>query len=144
PIDKLIARNVIHADPDEKIILQLGRMVPRKGVDDAVKGLAALVHNHGIKARLIIVGGESDDADPAVTPEIGRLMKLAKDLNIEEYVTFAGRKSRDQLKYYYSAADVFVTMPWYEPFGITPLESMACGTPVVGARVGGIKYTVRD
>ncbi len=144
PIDKLIARNVIHADPDEKIILQLGRMVPRKGVDDAVKGLAALVHNHGIKARLIIVGGESDDADPAVTPEIGRLMKLAKDLSIEEYVTFAGRKSRDQLKYYYSAADVFVTMPWYEPFGITPLESMACGTPVVGARVGGIKYTVRD
>jgi D-inositol-3-phosphate glycosyltransferase len=48
------------------------------------------------------------------------------------------------LKYYYSAADVFVTTPWYEPFGITPVEAMACGTPVIGANVGGIKFTVRD
>jgi len=39
---------------------------------------------------------------------------------------------------------VFVTTPWYEPFGITPVEAMACGTPVVGANVGGIKFTVRD
>jgi phosphoheptose isomerase len=35
-------------------------------------------------------------------------------------------------------------MPWYEPFGITPLESMACGTPVIGANVGGVKFTVKD
>jgi phosphoheptose isomerase len=48
------------------------------------------------------------------------------------------------LKYFYSAADVFVTTPWYEPFGMTPLEAMACGTPVIGANVGGIKYSVRD
>jgi D-inositol-3-phosphate glycosyltransferase len=58
-------------------------------------------------------------------------------------VTFVGCKPRSELKYYYSAADLFVTMPWYEPFGITPLESMACGTPVIGSAVGGIKYTVR-
>jgi phosphoheptose isomerase len=43
-----------------------------------------------------------------------------------------------------SAADVFVTTPWYEPFGITPVEAMACGTPVIGASVGGIKATVAD
>jgi glycosyltransferase involved in cell wall biosynthesis len=48
------------------------------------------------------------------------------------------------LRDYYGAADVFATTPWYEPFGITPLESMACGTPVLGSRVGGIPYTVRD
>jgi glycosyltransferase involved in cell wall biosynthesis len=43
---------------------------------------------------------------------------------------------------FYNAADVFVTTPWYEPFGITPLEAMACGTPVIGADVGGIRYSV--
>ena len=59
-------------------------------------------------------------------------------------VTFVGSRGRDELRYYYSAADVFVTTPWYEPFGITPLEAMACGTPVVGAAVGGIKTTVVD
>jgi phosphoheptose isomerase len=59
-------------------------------------------------------------------------------------VVFVGRRGREILKYYYSAADLFVTTPWYEPFGITPLEAMACGTPVVGANVGGIKFTVRD
>ncbi|WP_268742129.1 MULTISPECIES: glycosyltransferase [Fischerella] len=48
------------------------------------------------------------------------------------------------LKYYYSAADVFITTPLYEPFGITPIEAMACGTPVIGSNVGGIKFTVKD
>jgi glycosyltransferase involved in cell wall biosynthesis len=59
-------------------------------------------------------------------------------------VTFTGRRSREFLKLYYSAADVFVTTPWYEPFGITPLEAMACGTPVIGADVGGIRYSVAN
>jgi glycosyltransferase involved in cell wall biosynthesis len=45
---------------------------------------------------------------------------------------------------YYSAADAFITTPWYEPFGITPVEAMACGTPVIGSNVGGIKYSVVD
>src|ERR1700719_720279 len=58
--------------------------------------------------------------------------------------SITGRRGRDALKLYYSAADIFVTTPWYEPFGITPLEAMACGTPVIGSNVGGIKFTVRD
>jgi D-inositol-3-phosphate glycosyltransferase len=59
-------------------------------------------------------------------------------------VKFTGPRDRDLLKYYYAAADVFITTPWYEPFGITPLEAMACGTPVIGANVGGIKHSVAD
>ena len=87
-----------------------------------------------------MVGGESEDPDPAVTPELARLMQIARDEKVAERVTFVGRRQRDVLKYYYSAADVFVSTPWYEPFGITPLEAMACGTPVIGSNVGGIKY----
>ena len=60
-------------------------------------------------------------------------------------VTFVGSRGRAaSCAYYYGAADVFVTTPWYEPFGITPVEAMACGTPVVGSAVGGIKTTVLD
>jgi len=75
---------------------------------------------------------------------LSRLKALTKHLSLEDQVIFAGRKDRKELRLYYAAADVFVTTPWYEPFGITPLEAMACGIPVIGANVGGIKHTVVD
>jgi phosphoheptose isomerase len=144
PISKALARVSLGLNPDQPVILQLGRLVPRKGVDTVVRGFARLRREHGVNARLLIVGGDSNDPDPSLTPEIGRLRGVAREEGVEDAVTFVGRRGREVLKYYYSAADVFVTTPWYEPFGITPLESMACGTPVVGANVGGIKFTVRD
>jgi D-inositol-3-phosphate glycosyltransferase len=144
PLAKSQARQRLGFAMDERLVLHVGRMVPRKGVDNVVRGFARLVREQQIEARLVIVGGESDQADAARTPEIGRLMAIARQEQIGDWVTFAGRKGRDELKYYYSAADVFVTTPWYEPFGITPIEAMACGTPVIGANVGGIKYSVRD
>jgi D-inositol-3-phosphate glycosyltransferase len=143
PINRSLARHMVGLDANEFIILQLGRMVPRKGVDNVIRALAHLATS-GQKARLVIVGGETDQPDPVLCPEIGRLMQIAKDENVSSSVSFVGRKDRHLLKYYYSAADVFVTTPWYEPFGITPLEAMACGTPVIGANVGGIKFTVKD
>jgi glycosyltransferase involved in cell wall biosynthesis len=65
-------------------------------------------------------------------------------LGIDDIVTFTGRRQRYELRNYYCAANVFVTTPWYEPFGITPLEAMACGVPVIGSAVGGIQYSVVD
>jgi glycosyltransferase involved in cell wall biosynthesis len=59
-------------------------------------------------------------------------------------VHFLGQKPRAELRHYYGAADAFVTTPWYEPFGITPVEAMACARPVIGSEVGGIKSTVVD
>jgi glycosyltransferase involved in cell wall biosynthesis len=144
PLSKPLSRAALGLPPDERVLLQLGRMVPRKGVDAVIRALARLRDRHGVVARLLIVGGATDDPDPVRTPEIGRLARIAAQEGVGELVTFVGRRDRGRLRYYYSAADVFVTTPWYEPFGITPLESMACGTPVVGANVGGIKFTVRD
>ena len=144
PIGKALARVALGLGADERVILQLGRMVPRKGVATVVRGFARLLHDHGIAARLLVVGGESEDPDPALTPELGRLGAIAEEEGVADRVTFVGRRGRDALRWYFSAADVFVTTPWYEPFGITPVEAMACGTPVVGSNVGGIKFTVRD
>jgi D-inositol-3-phosphate glycosyltransferase len=143
PLDKLLARTVLSLDASEPIILQLGRIVPRKGVDTVVRALAD-VRRSGVAAKLIVVGGETEDPNEDKNPELARLQQLAGEEGIKDAVIFAGRKKRDVLKYYYAAADVFVTTPWYEPFGITPLEAMACGTPVIGSAVGGIKYSVKD
>ncbi|MDB5770033.1 MAG: glycosyltransferase family 1 protein, partial [Burkholderia sp.] len=138
------ARQQLGLDRDEFIILQLGRMVPRKGVDNVIRALSILQRRYQVQGRLLVVGGNAEQPDPVTTPELGRLMALAQSLGIEQSITFTGQRAREQLRYYYSAANVFVTTPWYEPFGITPVEAMACGTPVVGTAVGGIKTTVVD
>ncbi|NEX60369.1 glycosyltransferase family 4 protein [Noviherbaspirillum galbum] len=137
-------RQQLGLDRDEFVVLQLGRMVPRKGVDNVIRALALLRQQYQVPARLLVVGGNAERPDPVATPELGRLMGLAESLGVTDAVTFTGQRQREQLRYYYSAANVFVTTPWYEPFGITPLEAMACGTPVVGTAVGGIKTTVVD
>lgn len=145
PISKVQARKLLGLDPDEKIVLQLGRMVPRKGIDNVIRAMGKLRTSFSSSTcRLLIVGGDTDRPNPAESPELTRLMAIAAEEQVAQTVTFAGRKNRDILKYYYAAADVFVTTPWYEPFGITPLEAMACGTPVIGSEVGGIKYSVKD
>jgi len=143
PVDKQIARMRLKLPPDETVLLQLGRMVPRKGVDNVIQALSRLEYT-GSKVRLLIVGGEEEVCGQGFNPEMARLKQLAKDLGVATSVTFTGQRPRDELKYYYAAADLFITTPWYEPFGITPLEAMACGTPVIGANVGGIKYSVQD
>ena len=143
PVDKRLARRELGLPLDQYVVLQLGRLVPRKGVDNVIRAIARLRRDHNVPALLIIVGGESDRPCPLATPEIDRLQAIAAEEGVSDWVRFVGRRGRHVLRYYYSAADVFVTTPWYEPFGITPVEAMACGTPVIGARVGGIKSTVR-
>lgn len=140
----LDARQQLGLGRDEFVVLQLGRMVPRKGVDNVIRAMAILQHQYQVHTHLLVVGGNGEKPDPLATPELGRLMALAQELGVEPCVTFTGQRQRNQLRYYYSAANVFVTTPWYEPFGITPVEAMACGTPVVGTAVGGIKTTVID
>ncbi|MBB2485339.1 glycosyltransferase [Mitsuaria sp. WAJ17] len=145
PGEQCAARELLGLDAQDFIVLQLGRMVPRKGVDNVIRALALLpVGATRRRARLLVVGGESEQPDDGQTPEICRLRELARQLGVEEAVQFIGRRGRSELARYYQAADVFVSTPWYEPFGITLLESMACARPVIGSAVGGIQHTVVD
>ncbi|MBD2076149.1 glycosyltransferase [Phormidium sp. FACHB-592] len=144
PLSKPLARVALGLPANERVLLQLGRMVPRKGIDTVIRSLAHLVQDYQTPAHLIVVGGDGNDFDSRITAEVSRLKAIAAEVGISDRVIFMGRQRREMLKYYYSAADVFITTPWYEPFGITPIEAMACGTPVIGANVGGIKFTVRD
>lgn len=144
PVPERYARARLGLSQEKFIVLQLGRMVPRKGVDTVIQGIALLRQRHGIDAELLVVGGEEQRRDGRESPELLRLRALAAELGVGHHVRFTGRKDRSELRYYYSAANVFVTTPWYEPFGITPVEAMACARPVIGAEVGGIKSTVVD
>jgi glycosyltransferase involved in cell wall biosynthesis len=144
PIEKTIARSILKLPADSYILLQLGRMVPRKGIDNIIQALAHLKKISHKPFKLVVVGGDSEKMGSSNCVEYKRLCGIAKKLNVKDMIAFVGRKNRDELKFYYCAADLFITTPWYEPFGITPLEAMACGTPVIGANVGGIKYSVAD
>jgi D-inositol-3-phosphate glycosyltransferase len=144
PQDSRELRSKLGIRENEIVVLQLGRIVPRKGIDNVIRAVGVLERLHGLRVRLLVVGGNADEPDPAKTPEIGRLGTLAQQEGVADRVMFLGRRPRAALRALYSAADVFVTTPWYEPFGITPVEAMACGTAVIGADVGGIKFTVID
>jgi glycosyltransferase involved in cell wall biosynthesis len=122
---------------DRPTVVYVGRLVARKGVDTLVEAFALLPRR--LDARLVIVGGE-----PGGSPEAARLAVLAERFGISERVCFAGSRPQEDLRHYYAAADVAVSVPHYEPFGMTPLEAMACARPVVGSRVGGIKTSVAD
>jgi glycosyltransferase involved in cell wall biosynthesis len=136
PVDKKEARRALGL-PDRPTVVYVGRLVPRKGVATLIEAFALLPR--GLDARLVIVGGE-----PGGSPEIAQLSALAEGLKVREGVIFAGSRPQGELYRYYGAADAAVSVPHYEPFGMTPLEAMACATPVVGSEVGGIKTSVAD
>ena len=151
PIDRNTARHRIGLDINNKVIVYIGRMLPRKDIRNVIRALALLLRkNKGSEVwstkslTLMVVGGESLEPDPIATPEIGELQKLAAELGVTEYVRFIGKRQPEELRDYYCAGDVAVTTPWYEPFGLTPLEAMACSRPVIGSAVGGIPYTIKD
>ncbi|HEX7682976.1 MAG TPA: glycosyltransferase family 1 protein [Trinickia sp.] len=143
-VERATARAALGWPQHQFAVLQLGRLVPRKGIDNVVRALARMRERTSIDAHLYVVGGNADLPNEIATPEIARLRGIAAGCGVSDHVTFVGRRGRAQLREFYGAADVFVTTPWYEPFGITPIEAMACARPVVGADVGGIRYTVVD
>ena len=142
PGSRECARRRLGIPDSEFVVLQLGRIVARKGIDNVIRAVACM--RPGLHVRLLVVGGESSEPDETATPEIGRLRSLAQQCGIANRVTFTGHRQGAALRDHYLAADVFVSTPWYEPFGITPLEAMACARPVIGSAVGGIKFSVVD
>lgn len=142
PLARDEARRRVGLPLADKVAVYVGRLVPRKDVANIIRAIALLAAS-GEPGDLLVVGGDTERADPEATPEIGRLQRLAADCHVADRVRFVGKRPAALLHDYYCAGDVVVTTPWYEPFGLTPLEAMACGRPVIGAAVGGITFTVR-
>jgi glycosyltransferase involved in cell wall biosynthesis len=119
-------------------ILTVGRLVERKGYADLIRALQRVP-----AAELTIVGGPPA-AQLDGEPEAKRLRKIAQDAGVDDRVRLVGAVPHGDMPDWYRSTDVLACAPWYEPFGLTPLEAMACGVPVVGYAVGGIAESVID
>ncbi|MCL5410355.1 MAG: glycosyltransferase [Patescibacteria group bacterium] len=128
----------------EKIILYVGRIEWRKGISTLLYAMREVLGQHPKAKLLIIGGGRTKSARELEQSEIERQAKIIKELNLENKVFYLGPKSQKELSYYYNLADVCVVPSYYEPFGIVPLEAMACGTPVVATKTGGLQYTIKN
>jgi D-inositol-3-phosphate glycosyltransferase len=133
PMDKSLARRNLDFGGG-KIILFVGRVERLKGIDKIIQALPLL---SGEKPKLIIVGEDGNRKG-----ELAALKNLAENLKLSDSVIFSGLIDYNKLPLYYNAADVCIFPSYYESFGLVPLESLACGTPVVATDVGDLKNII--
>jgi D-inositol-3-phosphate glycosyltransferase len=124
-------------------LVVLGRLVRRKGVDEVITALRRLP---GVE--LLVAGGPAGATEHSAAleadPDARRLRQAAASAGVADRVRLLGAVGRQDVPALLRSADAVVCVPWYEPFGIVPLEAMACGRPVVASAVGGIQDTVVD
>jgi D-inositol-3-phosphate glycosyltransferase len=137
PADRERARRRIGVH-DRRVLLFAGRIQPLKGVDLAVRTVAALDDPSVV---LLVVGGPSG---PDGEKELRRTKELIHQLGVGEQVRFVPAQPHDRLRDFYCAADVCIVPSRSESFGLVALEAAACGTPVVASAVGGLRSLVDD
>jgi len=128
-------------------ILYVGRIDAIKGIDVLIRAfhrLSRIPLKGSQELGLIIIGGELDAESQDKSEEMQGLRKMVMGMKLQERVAFWGSQRQDLLPYFYSAAHALVLPSRYESFGMVALEAMACGTPVIASRVGGLQYTVED
>jgi D-inositol-3-phosphate glycosyltransferase len=135
PQDQQQARIKLGLGHHEPVLLFVGRLDPFKGPDLLLRSAAMMQE----KAQIVIVGGKSSH-----DKDIQQLKELAVQLRIRKRVHFIDAQPQYKLPAIYSAADVTVVPSYYESFGLAAVESLACSTPVVATRAGGLTSVVQN
>jgi D-inositol-3-phosphate glycosyltransferase len=135
-MDRAISRRMLNLHATGPVLLWVGRLEKLKGVDILINAVAQLDERD---FTLLIVGGDEYAEDLK-----DELRAQAAAAGLSANVRFDGAVAHADLPLYYSAADVCVVPSYYESFGLVAVEAMACGTPVVASRVGGLISTVTD
>ena len=136
PLDKSMARRRLGLTA-RRIILFVGRMDPLKGLDILLQAVARLDDREGL--RVLVVGGSLEGDE-----RLSRYYGMAQEMGIAHQVTFLGSLDQDELPLYYNAADLCVVPSYYESFSLVAVEALACGTPIIASRVGGLMGIVKD
>ena len=118
-------------DPQRPFVLFVGRITRQKGISQLIQAIPKISEN----AQIVLCAGAPDT--PEIAEECKNLIAKAKEKR-DGIIWVQEMLDHKELRVLYSHAAVFATPSLYEPFGIINLEAMACGTPVVGSRVGGI------
>ena len=136
PVNKSFAKQKLSMK-NKKNVLFVGRIDPIKGIEILLE--MAKILKAKFQYKLLIVGGGSINSKELIE------LKTKIDINgLSNYVELIGSVPHQQLKFFYSAVDVFVLTSFYESLGFVLLESMACATPVVASNVGGIPTIIQD
>jgi D-inositol-3-phosphate glycosyltransferase len=147
PIPQDEAKEAIGIPVKDRMALFVGRIEPLKGLDTLIKAISIVKKK--CKAfecphYLVIIGGDPEEDKEMMSAEMRRLQTLCEQLGLDDMVLFLGKRDQNTLPYYYSAAEVVVMPSHYESFGMVALEAMACGTPVIASRVGGLAFLIKE
>jgi D-inositol-3-phosphate glycosyltransferase len=136
PMARGTAKDLLELGP-EPLLLYVGRLQPIKGLETLLQAMTRL----DPATRLLIIGGDQDEPDNA---HAVRLRACVEELGLDRRVRFLGTQPQRRLRLFYAAAEATVMPSYYESFGMVALEAMACGSPVVASRVGGLTTTIKD
>jgi glycogen(starch) synthase len=122
------------AEPDERLVLLIGRLVYEKGFQLALEAMPKVIA--AVPGTRFLVAGSGTHEE--------ELKELAEELDLMEHGTFLGWIGDDVLHTLYALADLTVVPSIYEPFGLVALEAMASGCPCIVADTGGLREVVPD